>query len=100
MSVKDNRELLIIDLEYGGWNPMAMDVAVYINETMNDNSYPGNNGVQWYTDNIMSEKEIEMFVKSYLQHFFDKYMDKRSRAYSFNNNFDLFLRKHYEPFVR
>ena len=79
---------------------MAMDVAVYINETMNDNSYPGNNGVQWYTDNVMSEKEIEMFVKSYLQHFFDKYMDKRSRAYSFNNNFDLFLRKHYRPFVR
>lgn len=45
MSVKDNRELLIIDLEYGGWNPMAMDVAVYINETMNDNSYPSKNGV-------------------------------------------------------
>jgi len=55
---------------------MAMDVAVYINETMNDNSYPGANGVQWYTDNIMSEGEIELFVKAYLKHFFDNYMDK------------------------
>tara|TARA_B100000780_G_scaffold247633_1_gene192657 strand:- start:188 stop:490 length:303 start_codon:yes stop_codon:yes gene_type:complete len=100
MSVKDNRELLIIDLEYGGWNPMAMDVAVYINETMNDNSYPSKNGVQWYTDNIMSEEELEMFVKSYLAHFFDKYMDKKARAYSFNDNIELFFKKHYKPFVR
>jgi len=80
MSVKDNRELLIIDNEYAGWNPMAMDVAVFINETMNDNSYPGKNGVQWYTDNVMSEEEIELFVKSYLKHFFDQYMEKESRA--------------------
>jgi len=70
---------MIIDNEYAGWNPMAMDVAVFINETMNDNSYPGKNGVQWYTDNIMSEEELEIFVKSYMKHFFDKYMEKDSR---------------------
>jgi len=30
---------MIIDCEYGGWNPMAYDLAVYINETMADNNY-------------------------------------------------------------
>lgn len=57
MSIVDNRDLIMIDNEYAGWNPMAMDVAVYINETMNDNSFPGKNGVNWYTDNLMSDEE-------------------------------------------
>jgi len=57
MSVLNNRDMIIIDHEYAGWNPMAMDLAVYINETMNDNSYPGKNGVNWYTDNLMTEYE-------------------------------------------
>jgi len=35
----------MIDYEYAGWNPMAMDVANYVNETMLDNSYPGLNGI-------------------------------------------------------
>ena len=49
--MSDNRDLLLIDLEYAGWNPMAMDLAVYINEVMIDNSHPGNNGVKEYLDN-------------------------------------------------
>lgn len=76
MSTNDNRELILIDYEYAGWNPMAMDVAVFINETMNDNSYLGKNGVEWYTDNIMSEHELEHFVKCYLTQYFEKYMDE------------------------
>lgn len=91
---------MIIDNEYAGWNPMAMDVAVFINETMNDNSYPGKNGVQWYTDNIMSEEELEIFVKSYMKHFFDSYMEKDSRAKVFNNDIEMFYQIHYKPFVR
>lgn len=100
MSVQNNRELIIIDNEYAGWNPMAMDVAVFINETMNDNSYPCKNGVQWYTDNVMSEAELEAFVKSYLSHFFWNYMDKDARIKTFENNIDKFYQKHYIPFVR
>lgn len=57
MRLTDNRELLLIDNEYAGWNPMAMDLAVYINETMIDNSHPGDNGVKEYIENYMSEHE-------------------------------------------
>ena len=57
MSLPDNRNIILIDFEYAGWNPMAMDIAVFINETMNDNSFPGRNGIKWYTDNIMSDYE-------------------------------------------
>ena len=100
MSVKNNRELIIIDNEYAGWNPMAMDVAVFINETMNDNSYPGKNGVEWYTDNIMSELELERFVKAYLTHYFDKYMEKNVRNVTFKGDVEVFFAEHYRPFLR
>lgn len=100
MSVQNNRDLLIIDNEYAGWNPMAMDVAVYINETMNDNSYPGKNGVQWYTDNLMSQYEIEHFVKAYLTHYFDKYMDTTVRNVNFHGQVEEFFAQHYQPFLR
>jgi thiamine kinase-like enzyme len=49
MGVEDNHELLLIDYEYAGWNPMAMDLANYLNETMLDNAYPFRNGIHWYT---------------------------------------------------
>lgn len=100
MSVMNNRDLIIIDNEYAGWNPMAMDVAVFINETMNDNSYPGKNGVEWYTDNIMSEYELEHFIKAYLTHYFDKYMDKDVRNITFLGDVNLFFEEHYKPFLR
>jgi thiamine kinase-like enzyme len=54
MGLTDNLELMLIDNEYAGWNPMAMDIAVYINETMIDNSHPHNNGVKEYMDNQMT----------------------------------------------
>lgn len=74
MSVINNRDIIVIDNEYAGWNPMAMDLAVYINETMNDNSYPGANGVQWYLDNIMDSGEMDTIIKVYLVRYYDKYM--------------------------
>ena len=79
---------------------MAMDVAVFINETMNDNSYPGKNGVEWYTDNIMSEYELERFIKAYLTHYFDKYMDKNVRNVNFQGDIEVFFAQHYKPFYR
>lgn len=74
MSVINNRDIIVIDNEYAGWNPMAMDLAVYINETMNDNSYPGANGVQWYLDNIMDSAEMDSLIKVYLNRYFERYM--------------------------
>lgn len=54
MCLTDNVDLILIDNEYAGWNPMAMDVAIYINETMIDNSYPEKNGVKEYVLNQMT----------------------------------------------
>ena len=65
---------MLIDYEYGGWNPMAMDLAKYINETMLDNSYPFKNGVSWYLDNCMSVIEIENMVKTYMKCYYEKYL--------------------------
>jgi thiamine kinase-like enzyme len=63
MKLVDNRDLLIIDNEYAGWNPMAMDLAVFINETMINNTHPADNGVKEYADNLMSEYEQEQMIK-------------------------------------
>jgi thiamine kinase-like enzyme len=50
---------MIIDYEYAGWNPMAMDVANYINETMVDNNFLDHNGIVWYSENCMTDIEVE-----------------------------------------
>lgn len=71
----DNRKLLLIDYEYAGWNPFAMDLANYVNETMLDNSYPGKNGIAWYLENCMQGEEVETMATHYLKRFFEKYMD-------------------------
>lgn len=76
MRIADNRDLLIIDNEYAGWNPMAMDLAVYVNETMINNSHPGANGVKEYSDNLMTEYETEKMIKEYMKHYFNNYMHK------------------------
>jgi thiamine kinase-like enzyme len=80
MRLRDNRDLLIIDNEYAGWNPMAMDLAVYINETMIHNTHPADNGVKEYADNLMSEYEQEMMIKSYMREYFNKYMHSNQKA--------------------
>ena len=58
----DNSKVLLIDYEYSGWNPMAMDLANWVNETMLDNTHPGKNGIWWYTDNIMDHDEISIML--------------------------------------
>ena len=58
MNLADNRKFLIIDYEYAGWNPMAMDLANYLNESMLDNAYPLKNGITYYTDNCMTKQEV------------------------------------------
>lgn len=53
---------------------MAMDLAVYMNETMIDNSHQGDNGVKVYADNLMSDQEQERMIKQYLSYYYDNYM--------------------------
>mmetsp|Transcript_6170 Transcript_6170/g.9958 ORF Transcript_6170/g.9958 Transcript_6170/m.9958 type:complete len:158 (-) Transcript_6170:102-575(-) len=80
MNHENNRQLLVIDYEYAGWNPMAMDVANFLNETMLDNAYPLKNGVNWYIDNILETHEVEMISKRYLECYYAKYMTEAVRA--------------------
>ena len=54
MNLRDNMNLMLIDYEYAGWNPMAMDLANYINETILENAFPLDNGINWYLDNCMA----------------------------------------------
>ena len=41
VSLKDNEKVILIDYEYCDWNPMANDLADYINECIIDNNAPG-----------------------------------------------------------
>ena len=66
MNLRDNRNLMLIDYEYAGWNPMGMDLANYINETILENAFPLDNGINWYLDNCMELPEIEKMVKEYM----------------------------------
>jgi hypothetical protein len=77
MNFEDNRQLMIIDYEYSGWNPMAMDLANYLNETMLDNSYPFQNGIAWYLDNCMDTEEVQKMTEEYLRCYFDKYINPK-----------------------
>ena len=38
--IEDNEKVVLIDYEYGGWNPFAVDIANYLNEFMLDNAHP------------------------------------------------------------
>lgn len=80
MNVADNRKLLVIDYEYAGWNPMAMDLANYINETMLDNAYPLNNGIAWYLDNCMSDAEARAMTVVYMQRYYSNHMTDTVKA--------------------
>ena len=58
MSTAINKSLLLVDYEHSGWNPMAMDLANYVNETMIENTHPHGNGIACYPDNCMTKKEV------------------------------------------
>mmetsp|Transcript_9303 Transcript_9303/g.15679 ORF Transcript_9303/g.15679 Transcript_9303/m.15679 type:complete len:173 (-) Transcript_9303:44-562(-) len=99
MSTKNNLDFILIDFEYAGWNPMAMDVAVFINETMNDNSYPGKNGVEWYLDNVMSLREQDEFIEAYLRHYFANYAPAELRV-EYSENVSTFLAANFCQFKK
>jgi len=60
---------MVIDYEYSGWNPMAMDLANYLNETMFDN-----NTLKFVAENCMTPVEVDSMAESYLNDYWDKYM--------------------------
>lgn len=76
----DNRNLMVIDYEYAGWNPMAFDLANYINETMLDNAYPLDNGIAWYLDNCMTDQEARAMTVVYMRRYYDKHMTDTVKA--------------------
>jgi thiamine kinase-like enzyme len=76
MNHADNRNLMLIDYEYAGWNPMAMDLANYIGETILENAYPLGNGINWYLDNMMQYPEIQSMIKTYMIKYFNDYMEE------------------------
>ena len=56
-SLSDNTHIILIDFEYTQWNPRAFDLANYFNETMLDNAYPLGNGIKYYLQNFINERE-------------------------------------------
>lgn len=71
-SLEDNTKITLIDYEYGGWNPMAMDIANYLNECAIDNAYPKGFGIKYYPENFPSEFERNSLIKSYLKLYYDQ----------------------------
>jgi len=58
-SLADNEQIILIDYEYGGWNPMAIDLANYFNECTCDNAHPKGVGIKYYLSNFPSAAERE-----------------------------------------
>ena len=66
---------MLIDFEYTGWGARGINIANYCNETMLDNAYPLKNGIALYIQNLMSTKEFDYLIRSYLQHYYSKYFE-------------------------
>ena len=64
-SLDDATKILLIDFEYGMWNPQYFDVANYLMEMCLDNAYPKGTGIKYYLENWPSNDEIENIVKEY-----------------------------------
>jgi len=58
---------VLIDYEYGMWNPMMYDIANYLNEFCCDNAYPLGTGVAYPLANWPKEDEIVNITRLYYQ---------------------------------
>lgn len=79
-SLHDLTNVIFIDFEYTSWNPRAMDLANYINETIVDNAHPVDNGIKYYLRNMMKDEEQEFMIKRYLSHYFNNYFPGRKEG--------------------
>ena len=59
--------MILIDYEYGYWNPITYDLGNYLNEYSCDNAYPCGTGVTYYYENEASDEDIELIVKEYFR---------------------------------
>lgn len=71
MDVIDNSKLTLIDYEYAGWNPMAFDLANYLNECSLDNAHPSKAGIA-LVPNDMSQAERADFLSHYLRQHYNR----------------------------
>ena len=76
MNIFDNENLILIDFEYGGWNPLMMDLGIYVNECMLDNAHPGPTGVKNYIENCPTLPEIETLCKTYLERYYAMHRER------------------------
>ena len=51
-------DVVLIDYEYGMWNPRMYDLANYLNEWCCDNNYPQAPGIAHFLQNFPTEDEI------------------------------------------
>ncbi len=75
--LEDSRKIGLIDFEYGGWNPMAYDLANYLNECTIDNAHPKGVGVKLYLENFPTEEERHHFLSVYLKRYFDEIVSQQ-----------------------
>lgn len=64
---------MLIDYEYGDWNPMAYDIANFFNEHTRDNAAEESRydcGVKYCESNFLTREEMESFAAEYLKNFF------------------------------
>lgn len=66
-SLEDATKLVLIDYEYGMWNPQYYDIANYLNEYCCENAYPKGTGVAYYMQNWPTMDEIESLTQQYFQ---------------------------------
>ena len=64
-SLEDATKIVLIDYEYGSWNPQFYDLAIYLNEHICQNAYPKGTGIAYYMSNWPSDGEIEHLVRAY-----------------------------------
>ena len=58
---------MLIDYEYGMWNPEMYDIANYLNEFCCENAYPLGTGVAYPLANWPTEAEIVNISKLYYE---------------------------------
>lgn len=64
-NLDDATKIMLIDYEYGMWNPEYYDVAHYLNEYCCDNAYPKGTGVAYYLENWPEDDEIATLTQHY-----------------------------------
>lgn len=68
MDLSDNTRLMLIDYEFGMWNPEYYDLATFLNEWSCDNAHPGTKTsccIAYYLENWPSEAEVREFTRQY-----------------------------------